>query len=82
MWCTGHFMIKMGANFPRLRYEVAYWGPLLRDEYRNKSSLQSGPFPHDVKYHWNSFTKKSWLRCAQGYSGETRGKEAIGETQT
>jgi hypothetical protein len=21
-------------------------------------------------------------RCAQGYSGETRGKEAIGETQT
>ena len=22
------------------------------------------------------------VRCAQGYSGETRGKEAIGETKT
>jgi hypothetical protein len=32
MWFTGPFMIEMSANFPRLRYEVVYCGPLLCDE--------------------------------------------------
>jgi len=48
VWCTGHFVFKMSANFPRLRYDDVYWGPLFCDDQRNKLSVQSGLFPHDV----------------------------------
>jgi len=58
MCCTGHFVIKMSASFPRLRYVVVYCGPLFCDEYRNKSTVHSSLFPHDMQYHGNSFTEK------------------------
>jgi hypothetical protein len=56
-------MIKMSANFPRLRYEVVYCWPLFCDEKCDKSSVRSGLFPHDMQYHRNSFTKKFLLHA-------------------
>ena len=67
------------------RYEVTgEWRKLHKEELRDLYSLPNiVPVVKSRRLRWAGHVARMGEgRCAHGSSGETRGKEAIGETQT
>ena len=58
------------------------WRKLHNEELRDLYSLPSIVKSRRMRWAGHAARMGGGERCAQGSSGETRGKEAIGETQT